>query len=105
MSLTGLAAVAAIVAAVLAMAHFLSGPWRPTAAATRATGERSGASPASSMTSGGSENIAVPPSATSGHDAGTPAGHQSSDGCGHSAVSSSHVDTGSFSDSGGCGSH
>jgi len=105
MSLAELAAAVAILAVLLTMAYFLFRPRRPAAIATRATGKRSGAPPASSTTSGGSENVAAPLSAISGHGAGTPAGHQPSDGCGHSAASSSHGDIGSFSDSGSCGVH
>lgn len=105
MSLAELAAAVAILAVLLAMAYFLFRPRKPVATATRAAGKRSGAPPASGMASSGPENITVLLSAGSNHGAGTPAGHPSSDGCGHSAVSSSHVDTGGFSDAGSCGSH
>jgi len=105
MSLTGLAAAVVVLAALFAVAYFLFRPQRSVAVVARATGKRSGTSPASSTTSSSSENVAVPVPAISGHDAGTPAGHQTSDSCGHSAVSISHGDTGSFSDSGSCGGH
>lgn len=105
MNLTGLAAGVVVLAALFAVAYFLFRPQRSVAVTARAKGERSGAPPASSAKSGGSENIAVPLSTTSNHGAGTPAGHQPLDGCGHSAASSSHGDTGSFSDSGSCGVH
>ena len=65
MSLAGLAAAAAILAAVLAMARFLSGPRKPVATATRVTGKRSVASPASRRASSGSENAAASLTATS----------------------------------------
>lgn len=105
MNPTGLAAAVVVLAALFAVAYLLFRPQRSVAVAARATGERSGAPPASSAKSGGSENMAVPASPISSHDAGTPAGHQTSDSCDHSAVSSSHGDTGSFSDSGSCGGH
>ena len=105
MSLTELAAAAAILAVLLTMAYFLFRPRRPVAVATRAMGRRSDASPASSTTSGSPENVATPLPAIFGHGAGTPASHQPSDSCGHSAVPSSHVDSGGFGDSGSCGVH